>query len=229
MAATLGWFAANNGLHELIEVHIRYNAEVYSGVDLLSVRGMAEMTARHLWKGGRRVPPGPFPILLVPIASGAILAWRERNVGLPLLAWAQCGCVRGDSRKGLRLLLVNCVSSDSRARRAGARETGGRGSSRSLIAATAIAVFVAGVGIDPLRDAWHLTRYVAGRDSRDEYLEEFRLRWFYALSGVQAAEYIKARTQPAESAGERSGRGSTLLTKRPCNRVRTAFSIRLPR
>ena len=200
IVAALGWFAANNGLHELIEVHIRYNAEEYSEVGQLSVRGMAEMTARYLWRGGSIVPLGPFPVLLVPIAAGTILAWRERwNVGLPLLAWAAgavaCVAIQGKGFVYHWLVTFPPILALAALALAKLVEEGRAG---RLIAATAIAVFVAGVGIDPLRDAWHLTRYVAGRDSRDEYLDEFQLRWFQALSAVQAAEYVKARTQPAD-------------------------------
>src|SRR5262249_14518552 len=171
IAAMLGWFVANNGLHELIDVHIRYNAEVYSGVERFSVRGMAEMAARYLWRGGRRVPPGPFPVLLVPIAAGAILAWRERrNVGLPLLTWAAVavgwGAIQGKAFVYHWLIGFPPILALAALALAKLVEEGRTG---RLIAATAIAVFVAGVGVEPLRDAWHLTRYIAGRDSRDEY------------------------------------------------------------
>jgi len=206
IAATLGWFAAKNGLHELIAVYIRFNAEAYSGVERFDVRGAAAVTARYLWNGGRRpfwpeyVPPGPFPVLLVPIAAGAILAWKEwRNVGLPLLAWAASAvaCVAIQTRGLVYHWLIAFPPILALAAVALAKlvEEGRAG---RLMAATAIAVFVAGVGIEPLRDAWHLTRYVVGRDSRDEYLGDFQMDTFNALSAIQAAEYLKARTQPED-------------------------------
>jgi hypothetical protein len=194
------WFWLNGALDDLVAVHFGFNLKAYSDVASLSIPGVMESIAMYLWNGGPRSPRGPFGVLLVPILTGVIMTWRERQtVGLGILVWlaTAVACVALQGKFFVYhwliafppLLATAGLGLDRLSREA----VSGR-----VFAAIAIGVFVAGVALGPARDTWHYARYVVHLDSRDDYLKGFSRFNYSPLSAVKAAAYIKARTQPTE-------------------------------
>jgi hypothetical protein len=202
IAATVGWFVVNGAFDDLIEVQIPFNL-AYSVSEQASFFQMINEVRSYFMYGGPRDPPGPFGVLLVPILAGVVLAWKERRTfGSPLLGWlgVSCLCVVLQGKFYVYHWLIAFPALLAVAGIALARISR-EGFPLRVFTVVAIGVFVAEVALDPAIDTVHAARFLAGIDSRDEYLDRFGRFDYRPHSALNSAIYIKAHSEPTDSIG----------------------------
>ena len=228
VAATAAWFWMHGALADLIFVHFGF-ALSYSGASSPDVVRLIDGFVSYFSDGGARSPQGPFVVLAVPVAAGAVLAWKERrNAGLVLLVWliAALGCVVIQQKFFVYHWLIAFPPLLAMAGFGLSRLPLAEAPAR-IFAAVAIGVFVAGVATTPMLDTWRFVRMAAGIDSREIYQARFQRGNYQPAAAEQAAAYIKSRTQPDERIAIYGTGAAVLFLSERASATRFVFALPL--
>ena len=208
VAATAAWFHAQGALDTLVDVYVRHNmrqAEL-ERASLESGRGV-------LLTGLRTAARNPaLPIGGVLALLALVQLWRspldgERRLALLFAGWVltASACVALQMRfwpyhrqvLNPALAVLGVVALARLARPGGVR-TGWR---RPLVLGVA-ALLLVGVGLPPAKQARRWLSYMTGRQTAEEYYGNFTGgdgRSWRLVEDFAVADYLRARTRPAES------------------------------
>jgi hypothetical protein len=194
------WFFANGALDDFVDVYITFNRNAYSDLSY-NRREIVENLAAYFWNGGPNTPPGPFAVLLAPIVTAMFMAVRDkRSKDLVLVVWLAIAlaCVAIQGKFFVYHWLITfppllCIAGIGLSRFY--QETAfGR-----VFTAVSIGIFIAGVANHPARDTIQAAKYLAGIQSREEYLGKFMRFNYRPLSTLTAAAYIQSHTRSDET------------------------------
>ncbi|HYE64960.1 MAG TPA: hypothetical protein VD966_05225, partial [Pyrinomonadaceae bacterium] len=201
LALTLGWFAVNGALDELIEVHLIYTTQVYSGVTSSSIGSRVSGVIEFLWRG--KVMAVSIPAIMV----GWAILWRQRQPVLWVVAaWtlAALFCVVLQNKFFPYhwhpilppLALLGGIGFHALLRQA----PDGAPSSSVLVlrlfAWASLAVVLFHASIRPVHYAVDWLGFISGQKSEQEYYSHFFDGGLVKpVEDIQAAAYIRTRTE----------------------------------
>lgn len=197
LAAITVWFALRGALDALVEVHLLYTTQVYSGTGSLRLGERVSGVVEFVWRGKI------VPVALAAIVVGALALWRggRRPAAAALVTWAlvAVGCVALQNKwyyyHWLPLLPALVVLGAIGLARAIGEATSGAG--RALALATA-AVVLAHAALRPAAYVAEWSAFATGRWSADEYYGRFAVESIRPLHQMQAARHLRARLAPGE-------------------------------
>ena len=209
-----GWFVYQGALQELVQVHLLYNTQIYSGVTSLGASGVTslgffESSREFLEYAFISIFRAKVAIVLPAILVGACWLWRKRPaVGLSLVTWAAvavfCVVLQGKFYvshwipafapfavlAGFGLwTLMTFRSSDAFPALSKLPSRAAR-----AFAVTAAVMTLAQLAITPAFDVARWLKLMSGGTAGEEYYRSYERTKYVAGDNMQAAGYIRSRT-----------------------------------
>lgn len=202
IVAAAAWFGHHGAIGDLVDVHLLYTSQIYSGLGSLSLGTRVRGVVEFLWLGKVVV------VAIPPVVLGAVVLWQEhRRVALVVLTWVALvvAFVALQNRfspyqwlpLGPPLAILGGVGFDSLFRRT---ETGGLRPKGPANRAHLLGVLVLGVIVfhASFRPAFFTAQwlaFLAGQSSKDQYYSRLSQGgWVVPVDAMNAARYVQART-----------------------------------
>ena len=205
-----GWFVYHGALQELVQVHLLYNAQIYSGVTSAAASGVTSLgpfeSARDLLEYTfMSIFRAKVAIVWPAILVGAYWLCRKRPaVGLSLLTWVAvalfCVVLQGKfyvshwipafapfavlAGFGLWALMNDALSAFNKFPSRAAR----------VFAVTAAVITLAQLAITPAFAVTRWLKLMSGVTASEEYYRSYERTKYVAGDNMQAAGYIRSRT-----------------------------------